>query len=167
MAERLEISERAGCGLATIMAREGCDAGRIATVLGLGKLADGPSVSVHGDLRLIGTGPGTWLAVTDATDGGWAEGLAVRLAGTASVSDQTGGYILFRFAGADARDLLQRGVFIDLDRFAPGSAAVSVIAHIGVILWQVDAMTFDVAVFRSYASSFRDWIGHARAGLGA
>jgi methylglutamate dehydrogenase subunit D len=41
-----------------------------------------------------------------------------------------------------------------------------VIAHIGVILWQLDdAPTFEVATFRSYAFSFRRWLDATAAAL--
>ena len=164
----LDISERHGLGLATIMARNHVDASAIGAALGL-DLADGPMLTTNEELMLAGTGPGMWLAVRDDAPAYWAEGLAKILNGIASVSDQSGGTIIFRFSGADARELLQRGAFIDLhpSTFGPRSVATTVIAHIGVILWQRDeAPTFEVAVFRSYAASFRDWIDAARGGLG-
>ena len=40
------------------------------------------------------------------------------------------------------------------------------IAHIGVVIRQVDdGPTYDVATFRSFAGSLREWIGHAAAAL--
>jgi heterotetrameric sarcosine oxidase gamma subunit len=95
--------------------------------------------------------------------------LAARLAGIASVSDQSSGYAVLRIGGSASRDLLSRGAFIDFHpaRFGPGSAAVAVIAHIGVILWQIDdAPTYEVALFRSYAASFWHWIEATSAGMG-
>lgn len=139
--------ERSGLALATVMARKGADHAAIQAAAG-GKM--------------IPTGPGTWLAEGDA------ELLAVRLAGLAYVSDQSGGYIVHRVAGPATRALLQKGVAIDLDptAFGPGSAAVTVIAHIGVILWQVDdAPTYDLALFRSFAGSFQHWVSAAAQGL--
>ncbi len=90
----------------------------------------------------------------------WAA-LPNKLAGIAAISDQSGGYVIYRIAGRDTRALIQRGVSIDLhpDVFQTGSAASTLIAHIGVILWQIDdAPTFEIAVFRSYAASFRHWL---------
>ena len=69
--------------------------------------------------------------------------------------------MVFRLSGEGAGALLQKGAFVDLDpvAFACGVAATTVIAHIGVIIWKVDdAPTFDVALFRSFAGSFRHWI---------
>jgi methylglutamate dehydrogenase subunit D len=77
------------------------------------------------------------------------------------VTDQSSGYVIFRLSGEGATALLQKGAFIDLDpvAFAVGAAATTVIAHIGVIIWKLDDVpTFDIALFRSFAGSFRDWI---------
>jgi sarcosine oxidase subunit gamma len=87
----------------------------------------------------------------------------------ASVSDQSSGYAVLRVTGPTARHLLSRGAFIDFHPsvFGPGSAAVTTIAHIGVVLWQLDdAPTYDVALFRSYAESFWHWIETTCAAVG-
>ncbi len=161
MAEPFTITEHTNLALATIMARKGVDPAAIEAALA--------------DTQLIPTGPGTWLAVsycdpppypgegrgpvpTPDLDPGLRRDTLKDLA---SVSDQSGGYIVYRFSGPAARTLLQRGAFIDLHPsvFGPGSSAVTVIAHIGVILWQADDDTsFDVALFRSFAGSFRHWV---------
>ena len=161
MAEPVQIIERVGLTMATVMARKGASPAAIGERLGLAP-ADGPRVSRAGALALIGVGPGVWLAA--AEDGRATAELAERLAGLASVSDQSSTYRVLRFTGPGAGRLLQKGAFIDLDphAFPPGAAAVTVIAHVGVTLWKVDAApTFDVAVFRSYAGSFQHWIASA------
>lgn len=136
MADPVTITERQGLALATVMARKG---------------ADPAAILARAGARLIPTGPGTWLALGEADD------LAARLSGLASVSDQSGGYIVYRIAGPQARALLQKGAFIDLS--VPVNAAVTMIAHMGVILWQVDeAPEYDLALFRSYAESFAHWL---------
>ncbi len=167
MAERLTITERTGLGIATIMHRRGASAAAVSAAIGCA-LPQGPRRTAEGRLSIIGTGPGTWLATMEETASDWAETLQARLAGLASVSDQSGGYLIHRFTGAGAIDLLQRGVAIDLHSaaFPTGSAATSVIAHISVILWRVDDdPSFDVATFRSYADSFRHWIDTTQSGL--
>lgn len=171
MAERVTVTERTGLGIATVMQRRGASAEALSAAIGC-SLPQGPRRTIDGPLSIIGTGPGNWLAMFDDAAIDWAETLQARLAGLASVSDQSGGYRVHRFAGAGAAELLQCGVAIDLHPavFPPGSVATSVIAHIGVILWRLDdvpggAAVFDVAVFRSYAESFRHWIDVAQAGL--
>jgi methylglutamate dehydrogenase subunit D len=161
------FTERPTMGIATIMARKGIAPEAIAPVIGAA-LPKGP-MRVEGErLALIGTGPNTWLALTERPEPDWSSKLADRLAGLASVSDQSGGYVLFRIAGADARRILQSGAFIDLhpNVFRTGSAATTVIAHIGVIFWQLDdAPTFELATFRSYAFSIRKWLDATVAAL--
>lgn len=157
--------EREDLGIATVMARKGVDA----IVLGAAfdvTMPTGSFVAEGDGASLIGTGPGVWLALIDRPSAYWTETLATKLTGLASVSDQTSGYVVFRVSGSGARALLQRGAFIDLDPavFIPGSAASTAIAHISVILWQVDLTpTFEVAVYRSFARSFREWIATTAA----
>jgi sarcosine oxidase subunit gamma len=160
VAEPLLIDERQGLGLAAVMARKGVGAAAIGAAIGLAPLAEAGRTA-RADLALISTGPGVWLAVVEDVGGDWPAALEGQLDGLCAVSDQSGAYGVFRISGPGARDLLQRGVAIDLhpDAFAPGSAAATVIAHIGVILWRPGQdETFEVAVFRSYVPSFRHWI---------
>jgi methylglutamate dehydrogenase subunit D len=167
VASSLTVTERPTMGIATIMGRKGIAPEAIGSVIGVSP-PQGPT-RVEGErLALIGTGPCTWLALTETPEPGWSSKLADKLVGVASVSDQSGGYVLFRVTGEDARLVLQRGAFIDLHPsvFRTGSAAATVIAHIGVIFWQLDdAPTFEVAIFRSYAFSFRKWLDATAAAL--
>lgn len=110
---------------------------------------------------MIAVAPDTWLALGEAPGDEWRESLERELDGLASMSDVSGAYLLFRIAGERARDLLQRGIFIDLhpSLFGPGSAAVTRIGHVDVILWQLsEAPEFDLAVPRSLAASFGHWL---------
>lgn len=154
-------------GIATIMSRKGIAREAIGAAIGI-LPPEGPSRVQGEHLALIGSGPGTWLTVAEASQPTWPSQLANQLAGIASVSDQSGSYTIFRIGGDDARRLLQAGAFIDLhpDVFRPGSVATTVIAHIGVVLWQLDdAPTFNIATFRSYAHSFRRWLDVTAATL--
>ena len=163
MADPVVVEERAGFGLATVMARKGVAPAAIGAALGV-DLRDGPSCSAGEGIVLLGTGPGSWLAQADAAPADWAAALRDRLGALASVSDQSGGYVLFRLSGPGARTVLQRGAPIDLHpaAFAPGAVAATAIAHIGVVLRQVDdAPTYDIALFRSFAGSFRHWLDTA------
>jgi sarcosine oxidase subunit gamma len=101
--------------------------------------------------------------------GALAGDLAATLKGLASVSDQSDGRAILRISGSRARDVLAKGLPIDLHPsvFGPGSAATSVIALMGVTLWQVDdAPTYDLAVFRSLAGSFWTWLTDSAAEFG-
>jgi heterotetrameric sarcosine oxidase gamma subunit len=148
------------------MARNGVNASAIAEAIGC-PAPLGPETAATGSLRMIGTGPGTWLALQTSADPLWVSFLSARLSGIASVSDQSGGYVLFRIHGPQARELLQRGAFVDLDPavFGPDAVATTTIAHIGVILWRVGDDAFDIALFRSFASSFKTWFADTAATL--
>ncbi len=164
MAEDLLVDRIDGLALATIVARRDAGAEAIGSALG-GRLADGPACTLLGELRLVGTAPGTWLAMVGQRSPDWEDRLRARLAGLACLSDQSGGYVLFRLGGSAARAVLQRGLALDLDprRFRPGMAATSAIDHIGVTLWQEDDRpSYAVALSRSYAASFLHWLDDAR-----
>ncbi len=158
------LAGRPGLGIATVMARAPL------TPIGGLALLDGPSVVFGGDLTIVGTGPATWLAVREAAPPGWIGSLERELGASAAIADQSSAYAVLRLSGEGARRLLARGAFLDFhpDGFRAGSAAVTLIAHMGAIVWQRDdAPTYEVAVFRSYAGSFWHWIETAAAGFGA
>jgi sarcosine oxidase subunit gamma len=127
-------------------------------------VAQGPKVT------FIGYGPGQWLAVSESiANEALAGDLAAKLKGLASTSDQSGGRTVFRISGLRARDVLAKGLPIDLDprAFPPGSAATSAISHIGVQLWQIDdARGYDLAIFRSLTESFWRWLTASAAEFG-
>jgi len=160
VAERPVIIQRQGFGLATIMARKGVKSDAIAEALNI-EIDEGPRVCGTADLTLIGTAPETWLAFTATPGDRWAQAIEQRLSNIAAVSEQSGGYVIFSISGLKAVALLRRGAFIDFDpsAFPTGSVATTSIAHLGVIIWRSgDKPTFEVALFRSYAESFREWI---------
>jgi methylglutamate dehydrogenase subunit D len=167
VANSLIVEERPGFGIATVMGRKAVSATALGNALGF-SLPEGPMRIKRDGMAWIGTGPATWLATTAAPESGWPTSLEQRLKGLASISDQSGSYRIFHIAGDKARSLLQRGAFIDLhaDAFRQGSAATTVIAHIGVVFWQADDDPgFEVATFRSYAPSFLRWLDATSAAL--
>lgn len=169
-ANDLMIEERLDLVTATVMSR-GDDralAAKIHDEFGLA-LPSTPRRVSNGVKALVGIGPGVWLAAFDKASPLMASELASSLKGLASVSDQSSTYAVLRISGPSARQILSRGAFIDFDplAFGAGSAAVTVISQIGVIVWQVDDVpTFEIALFRSYAGSFWHWIQANCAALG-
>jgi len=166
------LAERNGLGIATIMLRSGHHAAlaqRIEAMFGL-TLPEGPRRSAAGAMSMIGTGPRTWLLMRESAPPDWATALISDFIDIASVSDQSSSYAVMRITGGATRDFVSRGATLDLhpDVFGTGSAAVTMIAHIGVILWQVDdAPSYEIAVFRSFAGSFWHWLRTAADGIGA
>lgn len=166
------IAERVGLGLATLAVRKGQDEKLKALVRDSYGVALPPnSTIVRGkDVSFIGYGPGQWLAVSETLPHeALAADLATRLKGLASVSDQSGGRAVLRISGPRARDLLAKGLAIDLDTrvFPPGSAVTSTISHMGVQLWRGDdAQGYDIAIFRSFSESFWRWFNDSAAEYG-
>lgn len=156
--------------LASVIARRGAAAAVAA-------LIEGATLNWPTGTAFLPMGPGHWLAIAEeagtnpATAGeAFERSLAGYFAGSASVCDQTGSRVRFAVAGARARELLSRGVSLDLHptRFAVGQVAVTTVGHIGVLLRQVDAApTYQLLVARSYAGSLRHWLQSTAGGLGA
>ena len=166
------IAERRGLGIATVAARKGQVAAlksAVAEAYGV-VLSDGSRAVQGQQVSFIGYGPGQWLAVSETLIGeALARDLAAGLKGLASISDQHGGRTVMRLSGPRARDVLAKGLPIDLHprAFAPGNAATSTISLMGVQLWQIDdAPTYDIALFRSVSESFWRWLSSSAAEFG-
>jgi methylglutamate dehydrogenase subunit D len=158
------ISERIGLGLATVAARKGSAPAlkeAVAAAYGV-ELPESSAVAQGPAVNFVGYGPGQWLAVSESlANEALARDLSAKLRGLASISDQSGGRTVLRVSGPRARDVLAKGLPIDLDprAFPLGSAATSVISLMGVQLWQVDdTRSYDVAIFRSLSQSFWRWL---------
>lgn len=158
--------------LASVMARRGqFDAlvRRAKERLGL-DLVDRPRCMTAGGTVFAWSGPGQWLALCNGPDrAGFFGRLERELADVASVVDQSGGRVVIRLSGPRARDVLAKGLPLDLHprAFRTGDTASSVIAYVGVHLWQADETpTYDIAVFRSYAAALFDWLLDAAAEFG-
>lgn len=119
-------------------------------------------------LSFIWAGPGRWLAASSTLTASSLETiLRDRLAGLASVVSQSHGRCVIRVSGPQTRDVLSRGVPIDLDAaaFAPGDTALTLAGHVHVHLWQIDlAPTYEFAIPRSFAASFCEWLFEASRG---
>ncbi|MGC4252104.1 MAG: sarcosine oxidase subunit gamma family protein [Sphingobium sp.] len=115
--------------------------------------------------HVLHSGPGQWLVIVEDAEEAWLEALTAALDGTAQVFDQSSGLGLLTLAGHHARMLLQKGVFVDLDKAldADGMSVSSVMAHISVTVWRLAAGRFGIAVPRSYAGSFWHWLEAAAA----
>jgi heterotetrameric sarcosine oxidase gamma subunit len=119
------------------------------------------------DIAFVWNGREQWLAVAERTSGRDLEReLKPVLAGLASVVDQSDARVVIRMSGARTRDVLAKGLPLDLHprAFKPGMVAMTHVSHMGVVLWQLDgAPTYELAIFRSFAPSFTRWLQHAAA----
>jgi sarcosine oxidase subunit gamma len=171
LAGRIAIAPVTDYALATVMAR-GDRAEeltrRVREAFGL-ELPWGPHRAAAGATAFAWAGPGHWLAMAAHTDAAaFTSRLRQTLEGVASVSDQTDGRVMVRIGGPKVREVLAKGVPIDLHprAFMPGDAAVTLCGHITVHIWQVDAIpTYELAVPRSMTASFLEWLGSATAAI--
>lgn len=165
----LAISARETLTMASFAAAKGkMDALRDAIRAAYGvELSSGAGRVEGNGIAFVWAGPDHWLAVAERGGSRDLEAeLKSCLAGIASVVDQSDGRIVVRISGPQAREVLAKGVPIDLHprAFSPGSVAITHASHIGVILWQTDnAPTYEAALFRSYADSFSHWLFEAAA----
>lgn len=166
------LSERIDIGLATVAARKG-KADALAAAIRSAYGAELPSdsrVAAGPGVAFIGTAPGQWMAVSQSlANGALTDDLARNLVGLASITDQSDGRAVIRVSGPRARDVLAKGVPVDLHQgaFRTGSAATTVISLIGAQIWQVDETpTYDIAVFRGFAGSFWGWLTSSAAEFG-
>lgn len=148
-----------GLSIASIVSAKGAAPAVIAAIEAAHGLAivDRPEVCAGTGLCCVGTGPGKWLAVAPRDDGeAFADGLAAAVGAAASVNDQSDGFVIFELAGARIRAALAKCLGIDLDppAFVPGSAATTLMALVGVTLWQIDeAPVYHLCVGRSLAEA--------------
>ena len=164
------IAERSGLGLATVAARKGAPVRAAVKASYRVDLPDDSTVVQGPEVSFVGYGPGQWLAVSESlANEALARDLGHRLKGLASISDQSGGRTVLRLSGPRARDVLAKGLPIDLHprAFGPGSTATSTISLMGVQLWQVDDRpSYDIALFRSLSASFWRWLTASAAEFG-
>jgi sarcosine oxidase subunit gamma len=166
------ISERLGLALMSIMARKGQSkdlSARIKDRFGI-DLPVTPRRAGDDSIHFIWCGPGRWLAgASSEAPHHFERSLRETLSGFAAVSNQSDSRSIIRVSGAKAREMLAKGVPLDLDPrvFGPGDTSMTVVAHINMHFWQHDATpTYHFAVFRSLAASFCQWLLDASAEFG-
>lgn len=161
-----------GFGLATLIAAPGGAAALSQAVearLGIA-LPTAPKIVSGASHDAIWSGPDQWLlrASTRADFCGLLEALSPH----AAVSDQSDARAAMRLSGPHVRDVLAKGVMLDLHpaAFAVGDTALTSIAYIGVHLWRPtdgpDGSVFEIMVARSMVGSFWSWFAASAAEFG-
>jgi heterotetrameric sarcosine oxidase gamma subunit len=124
-------------------------------------LPSSPRRMCGNDIAVMGTGPGSWLAMRENSGNDFASALKEILGPFAAVSDQSDAYGVFRLRGPHLRAALSKLVPIDIhDRaFRVGDVAETTAGHVGTLFWRLDdaagSPVFDVAVARSLSVSLR------------
>ena len=153
------ISERVGLGLATVACRKGQASALKAAVAE--RLWRRPSrqlarrARTGGGLHRQRTGPMACRVGKPRQRGARPRSRAQSCKASPRSPTRAAARTVLRVSGPRARDVLAKGLPIDLDprAFPLGSAATSVISLMGVQLWQVDdTRSYDIAVFRSLSA---------------
>lgn len=131
--------------LLQIITAPGCDTDNKAVSEALGPF---------GSFELRKAGPGQWFALSDTAPGKLdLNALETALAGTADVVDQSSGRIRIAIDGRPVRDVLSKGIPIDLhtDKFTVGETATTLCGHLSVHLTRTATDRYEIIVLRSYA----------------
>ncbi len=119
-------------------------------------------------VSFIWSGPGHWLIESTSAAIGM-DGLLTSVAGMAAVFEQTDSRVVLEVVGPRVRDVLAKGLPIDLHpaSFQVGHVALTSASHIGVQLWQtaVDPV-YRIAVARSFFTSFWHWLATSASEYG-
>jgi len=166
----LLIEERTDLSFASVIAKRGKRdqlVSAVETAYGVA-LPKGPRRVTRGSVTFAGTGPDQWIA---SAEGAEAQNFAARVRGRiglfAAVSDQTDARLALRLSGPKVRDVLAKGVPLDLHPkvFKPGDVATTLVAYIGVQIDRIDE-TFQLTAPRSMAGSFWSWLSASAAEFG-
>jgi methylglutamate dehydrogenase subunit D len=168
----LVVRELTHFSLASVIARKGQAAiAAQATLQAHGAaLPTTPTVTKGGELDFVWSGPGQWLALGAPGTATMEARLGAPLLGEyASVFDQGGSRNLLELRGPRVRDVLAKGMSIDLHprAFRTGDVAVTTASHLAVHLWQVaDDPVYRLLVVRTYFDSLWRWLALSAAEYG-
>jgi sarcosine oxidase subunit gamma len=167
----LLIEERTDLALASVISKRGkrfALVNAVNTAFGVA-LPDGPRRATRGAVTFAGTGPDQWMASAEGSEAaGFAAKVRARIGPFAAVSDQSDARLVLRLSGPRVRDVLAKGVPVDLHRkaFKPGDVATTIVAYIGVQIDMLDDATYQLTAPRSMAESFWSWLTASAAGFG-
>jgi heterotetrameric sarcosine oxidase gamma subunit len=133
-------------------------------------LPAGPRRASAGGITFAGTGRDQWMASAEGpAAAGFAAKLRARIGPFAAVTDQSDARLVLRLSGPRLRDVLAKGVPVDLHprAFKPGDVATTLAAYVGVQIDMLDdAPTYQLATPRSSAASFWSWLAASAAEFG-
>jgi sarcosine oxidase subunit gamma len=128
-----------------------------------------PTVTAGGELAFVWSGPGHWLVLAPQATEPVEARLGAVFGTHASVFDQGGSRVLLELRGPRVRDVLAKGVSIDLHprAFKTGDVAVTTASHLAVHLWQVaDEPVYRLLIVRTYFDSLWRWLAVSAAEYG-
>jgi sarcosine oxidase subunit gamma len=168
----LVIEERIDLALASVIAKHGKRftlVNAVNTAFGIA-LPDSPRRATRGSVTFAGTGPDQWIASAEGSEAaGFAAKVRARIGPFAAVSDQSDARLVLLLRGSNVRDVLAKGVPVDLHpkAFKPGDVATTLVAYIGIQIDMLDdAPSYQLSVPRSMAGSFWSWLTASAAEFG-
>lgn len=153
----LTISEITDCALASVASRHGQEASFATAAARLFGIAPPPpgTWAAGGPWALIWSGPGQWFA--EAPFDSHEEIARIvkdGLGDTASITEQTDGWVRFDIEGGTVIDLLERLCPLPVRRMQTGAATRSIIEHIGcLVICREAGRRFSLIAPRSFAGS--------------
>lgn len=165
----ITIVERTDIAFANVIAKRDKRAALVSavdTAFGVA-LPNGPRRASKNGVTFAGTGPGQWIASAEGADG-LAAKLRSRLGPFAMVTDQSDARLVLHLSGPRVRDVLAKGMPIDLHpkSFKAGDVATTLVAYIGVQIDRIDEATWQLTAPRSMAGSFWSWLSASAAEFG-
>lgn len=152
----IRIVENDTLALASVASRLGREADTMARAKsGLSlDLPDVQKTSQGSDLTAFWTGPDQWfIEAPIASYEDIATIIKNGLKDSASVTEQTGGWVRFDVTGASSIAMFERLTMLDLAALPIGTASRTSIEHIGSFVLKREADSFTVLAPRSYAGS--------------
>ena len=128
-----------------------------------------PAITAGNEFAFVWSGPGHWLALGPQATETVEARLSAGFGKHASVFDQSGSRVLLDIRGPRARDVLAKGMSIDLHprAFRTGDVAVTTASHLAVHLWQAaDDPVFRLLVVRTWFDSLWRWLAASAAEYG-
>lgn len=128
--------------------------------------------AVAGELgTVLWAGPGSWLVLREASEGPLIleAQLRERAGEGVALVDQSDQRVVLNLSGPRLRDLLAKGVAVDLHprRFGPGDVAWCALDHLAVMVWQMDATPrFGLVAARASIGHIWHWLEVSAAEYG-
>lgn len=168
----LVIDIRTDLAFASVIAKRGkrfALINAVNTALGVA-LPDSPRRATRGAVTFAGTGPDQWIASAEGSEAaGFAAKVRARIGPFAAVADQSDSRLVLRVSGPRVRDVLAKGVPVDLHpkAFKPGDVATTVVGYIATQIDMLDDKpTYQITAPRSMAGSFWSWLTSSAAEFG-
>jgi sarcosine oxidase subunit gamma len=132
-------------------------------------LPTAPRVAVGRGMTFAWSGPDSWLAEAHDDVADLESLLMSSLDGLAAVCEQTDSRVVVELCGPRVREVLCKGVPVDLHphRFRTHDVALTAVGHISIHLRQVsDEPAYRIGVAGSFFASFWHWLESSAAEFG-